>query len=161
VTSSRLRKSIDTVAILEAAKGVLVLLAGCGLLGLLHKDAHAVAAEVVARLHLNPAQRYPKVFINLSENITNGRLWFIAGMAVVYAAFRLVEAWGLWKERGWAEWLALGSGAIYLPIEVYEIHVKVSVLRVLALVVNLLVVGIMALVLRQRMKRARGRPPVR
>ena len=34
---------------------------------------------------------------------------------------RLIEACGLWYRRTWAEIFAIVTGAIYLPIEVYEI----------------------------------------
>jgi hypothetical protein len=47
------------VAAFEAAKGLLVLAAGFGLLSLLHKDVQVLAERFVDRLHLNPAKRYP------------------------------------------------------------------------------------------------------
>ena len=154
MTTSGIQKSISTVAIIEAAKGALVLVAGFGLLELLHKDAHAISCELVSRLHLNPAQGYPRIFIDLSAGVTDGRLWFFAAMAVIYALLRFTEAYGLWKDRIWANWLALASGAIYLPLEIYDVVVKTSFIRVSALIANLVVVGIVAIRLKQK-----GKPP--
>jgi len=150
VTSPRLQKSIRTIAVFEAVKGVFVLVAGFGLLSLLHKDAHRIACEFISKVHLNPVQKYPKIFIDLADNITDSRLWFFAILALIYSAFRFIEGYGLWKERVWGEWLAVLSGTIYLPIEIYEVCVKVSVVSVFALVANILVVGVVTYVLIQK-----------
>jgi uncharacterized membrane protein (DUF2068 family) len=150
MTSHRLQESIRAVAVFEAVKGVFVLAAGFGLLSLLHKDAHRIAFEFISTLNLNPAQKYPKIFIDLADHITDGKLWFFASLALIYSAFRFVEGYGLWKERAWAEWLALVSGTIYLPIEIYEVCVKVSFVSVFALVANIVVVAVVAYVLIQK-----------
>ena len=52
---------LHIVALFEGAKGVLVLLAGFGLLALIHKDVHVIAARLIANFHLNPANHYPRV----------------------------------------------------------------------------------------------------
>ncbi|WP_395740301.1 DUF2127 domain-containing protein [Prosthecobacter sp.] len=150
MTSSGLRKSLDVVAVLEAAKGIVVLLAGFGLLGLLHRDLHELSAQVVRQMHLNPARKYPHIFIDLMSSLNDQRLWMMAGMALLYSTIRLVEAYGLWKQRTWAEWLALVGGCIYLPLEVYGIYRKVTFVHVSALVVNLVIVLLMAKVLLQK-----------
>jgi len=150
VTSPRLQKSIRTIAVFEAVKGALALVAGLGLLGLLHKDAHRLAYEFILKVHLSSAQKYSKLFIDLAGNITDGKLWLFAGLALIYSAFRFVEGYGLWKERVWGEWLAVGSGTIYFPIEIYEVCVKVSFVSVFALVANIVVVGVVAYVLIQK-----------
>jgi len=150
MTSHRLQESIRAVAVFEAVKGIFVLVAGFGLLSLLHKDAHQIACEFISRVNLNPAQKYPKIFIDLADHITDGKLWSFAILALIYSAFRFVEGYGLWKERVWAEWLAVVSGTIYLPIEIYEVCVKVSFVSVFALVANIVVVGVVAYVLIQK-----------
>ncbi|MCZ7627424.1 MAG: DUF2127 domain-containing protein [Candidatus Methylomirabilis sp.] len=54
--------TLRTVALLEAAKGLLVLVAGIGVLSFVHHDAQWVAERLVGHLHLNPASRYPRIF---------------------------------------------------------------------------------------------------
>ncbi|MEI7908400.1 MAG: DUF2127 domain-containing protein [Verrucomicrobiota bacterium] len=159
MSSPRLRKSIRTVAVFEAVKGALVLAVGCGLLRLLHQDAHRIAIDFVSLVRLDPAQKYPKIFIELADDITDGRLWFFAGLALTYAVFRFVEGYGLWRERLWAEWLALVSGTIYLPIEIYEVWLRISFVRVFALLANLGVLTVIAYVLiRKRFPAADAAP---
>lgn len=144
---------VRVVAAFEAAKGLLVLLAGFGLLEAIHRDAQQAAEALVARLHLNPAEGYPHVFLQLAENLSNDKLWLIAGIAVLYSAVRFVEAYGLWLERRWAEWFAALSGGVYIPIEIYELARGVSWIKLAALAVNIGIVGYMAYTLAQTRRR--------
>lgn len=150
MTPSALRKSLDVVAAIEAAKGIVVLLAGLGLLGLRHRDLHALSGEWVVRLHLNPDDKYPHIFINLFSSLSDRRLWLLAGLALLYAIIRLVEAYGLWRQKTWAEWLALAGACLYLPFEAREIYLQVSPFPVAALAVNLMIVLLMGRVLWQK-----------
>lgn len=145
------------MAIVEAAKAGLVYLAGFGLLALIHRDVQAMAERFVTRLHLNPARRYPRIFIDVATRLDDDRrLWMLASFAMAYAVMRSVEAYGLWRERRWAEWFALGTAALYLPLEVYEIHAHVTWVRVTALVVNAAIVVVMALALRESRRQKVG-----
>ena len=153
LSSNASRRVVKSVALFEATKGVIVLLAGFGLLSLLHHDLRALATALVGRLHMNASHHYPSVFIEAASRTTDARLWFIALIGFVYALFRFVEAYGLWFCRTWAEWLALISGGIYLPLEVYELARRVTWMRLSALVANLVVFVAIALVL-WRNKRA-------
>ena len=147
ITASTSRRAVRGIAVFEAAKGLLVLAAGLGLLSLLHRDVQTLAIRLIGRLHLNPGWKYAGVFVAAASRVTDRELWSLAALALVYAAFRLVEGYGLWRERAWAEWLALGSGMMYLPLEVYELAVKFTRLRISVLAANLLVVVLIGLVL--------------
>jgi len=131
---------LRTIAGIEASKGVLVLLAGIGLLDLVHRDVQAAAEELVRHFHLSPSAHYPRIFLDLVAQVSRGWLWLLAAGALFYASLRLVEAFGLWRERRWAKWLGAGSGAIYVPFEVIGLFEKVTALRLGSLAVNLLVV---------------------
>jgi len=155
ISSSTSRSVVRTVALFEAAKGVLVLLAGFGCLTMLHRDAGELAEEIIERLHLDPTNKYPGIFIDAASTITDSRLWMWAAFAGVYASFRLAEAFGLWRERAWAEWLAFAGGAIYLPVEIYSIVEKFTWLRVGVLSLNLLVVIFMGQVLWRSIQKRR------
>lgn len=147
------------MALFEAIKGTVVLLAGFGALSLLHRDVHALAIALVGRLHLDASHRFPGIFIRAAENIHDLQLWLWAGVAVAYALFRFVEAYGLWNERTWAEWLAVISGGIYLPLEVYELIRRTTWVRFGALAANIVVVVFMAVVLYRSTQRKKARQP--
>jgi uncharacterized membrane protein (DUF2068 family) len=59
---------------------------------------------------------------------------------LVYAALEGVEGIGLWLLKRWAEYLTFLSTTLLLPLEVYEIVHRVSVLKVIGFVVNLAIV---------------------
>lgn len=138
------RTGLRVVAAFEAAKAALVLLAGCGLLSLVHKDVQAVAEHFVEHLHMNPARHYPAIFIEAASKVSDANLWQLAWLALGYAVVRFAEAYGLWWNRRWAEWFALVSGGMYLPIEVYEIIHHLTWIKVCVFITNLGIVGYMA-----------------
>jgi len=146
---------VRTIALFEAAKGGLVLLAGLGLLSLIHHEVQVIAEKIVRHSHLNPASRYPQIFIDAASRVTDARLWFLAGAAAVYAILRGVEAYGLWFERRWAEWLAMVAGGIYLPVEIYELIHRASVVKAFILTTNIAIVAYMAYVLLHPVNQAR------
>jgi uncharacterized membrane protein (DUF2068 family) len=61
-------------------------------------------------------------------------------VACIYAAVFLIEGWGLWREKRWAEYLTVIVTASLVPLEVWEIFHRFTWLKVLALVVNLAIV---------------------
>jgi len=148
-------KGLRTIALLEAAKGAIVLVIGFGLLSFLGQDAEEFAEHLVNRLHLNPAHHYPQIFIHAMTDVTDSKLWALAGLAVLYSAIRFAEAYGLWQQRRWAEWLAALSGAVYVPVEIYEIAHRASWLKVGALIINLAIVAYMVWLLTENRRLAR------
>ena len=139
----RLSSGLRAVALFEAIKGTLALFAAFGVLAIIPAEAREDAIELVGRLHLNPGKNYPSIFVRLMENTANAQLWLIAALVVVYALVRFAEAYGLWHSKHWAEWLAAVSGAIYIPVELYEISRGVSSIKVCALVLNITIVAYM------------------
>jgi uncharacterized membrane protein (DUF2068 family) len=141
---------LHAIALFEAAKGLLVLLAGFGIIAIIPQDSATVAERLIRHLHLNPASHYPHIFIDAARRVTDTELWWLALGAFAYAAFRLIEAYGLWKERTWAEWLAVISGGLYIPLEIYELIQKVTTLRFTLLALNIAIVFFLIYTLRMR-----------
>ena len=156
--SSPAHKALRPIAIFEAFKGAIVLIAGFGMLSFLGRDAEVFAERLVNRLHLNPAHHNPQIFITAMARLEDWHLWALAGFAAVYAGVRFAEAYGLWHERRWAEWFAALSGGVYIPIEIYELAHRVTWLRLTALVVNVLVVGYMVWLLTENRRRRAAVP---
>ena len=125
----------------EALKGALVFVAGFGLLSLVHRDVQAAAERLVQHLHLNPARHYPRVFIEAAGHIDDTGLRSLAALACVYGVVRFIESYGLWRKKVWAEWFAIISGSIYLPVEAYEIFEHATWMRATVFLVNAFIVG--------------------
>ena len=146
--------SLRAVALFEAAKGVLTVLAGFGLLTLLHRDAEAIAAIVIRSLHLHPEGHYPALFLKYAEEINDSRIWAVFLAGIGYALVRFTEAFGLWHERPWAEWFGALAGAIYIPFEIYELSLGVSLIKVAILIINVLVILVIAVNIQRRLAKA-------
>jgi uncharacterized membrane protein (DUF2068 family) len=151
-TTRPTRRAIRVVAFFEAFKGIIILVAGSGLLSLVHKDIYDVATVFLHHIHLNPASRYPQIFLDAASKITDTRLLLLALGAAAYASVRLVEAYGLYLERSWAELLAAVSGGIYVPFEVYGLIHRPTWHGAVLLVVNIIIVALMVHALLQRRK---------
>jgi uncharacterized membrane protein (DUF2068 family) len=124
-----------------------VLAVGLGLLSLIDRDAQEVAERITEHLHLNPASHYPRIFIETAAKLDDAKLWFFAMLAFLYSVFRFVEAYGLWRMRRWAEWLALVSGGMYMPLEIYELAQRLTWPRFAALLINAIIVAYLVFVL--------------
>lgn len=142
--------ALRTVALFEACKGLLALAAAFGLPALLHGDLRALAQRLVHHLHLNPAAHYPQVFVAFAAHVQDMRLGLLALGALAYAALRFAEAYGLFRQRAWAEWLGAVSGAIYVPFELRGLWLHADALHALLLVANLAVVAVMVVSLWRR-----------
>jgi uncharacterized membrane protein (DUF2068 family) len=146
--------AIKSVAAFEALKGVLVLTASSGLL-LGHQDLQSFAARLVAHTHLNPASKYPQIFLDAAAHLQDTNLLVLAFGAACYSALRFIEAYGLYRNAAWAEVLAALSGAIYVPFEVANLWRRATWLSVGSLALNLAVVAVMVVsLLRRRRSRS-------
>jgi uncharacterized membrane protein (DUF2068 family) len=147
-------KGVRTVATLEFIKGVVVVLAGLGIFSMRNKDIWGVTESFLEFFHVNPYHHYVGIFINLVYRLSDMHLWKIALMAAIYVTLRFVEAYGLWRIRPWAEWLAIASGSIYVPFEIEDLLRRPDYARFLIIVIN---VGIVLYMLMLRLEAAKKR----
>ena len=143
----RQRHLLRAVAGFEFFKGIFVVLMGICALVLLHKDTWLLAESLLALLHISTDHRLAQSFLDFADSITDARLWAAARIAFAYAALRFTEAYGLWKCRTWAEWVAFTSGTLLLPFEVRELFRGITLFRCGLLIGNLAIVFYMLYVI--------------
>lgn len=134
-------QALRTVALMEFVKGLLVLAAALGIAFFV--DATDVAEWFIRLLHISPDRHFAQLLLRLAGRLSDAKVWVVVTVACSYSGLRFVEAYGLWRAKAWAEWIALISGALYLPVEVRLLVHRVSLLHASFLVVNLAVVGFM------------------
>src|SRR3974390_3948454 len=112
-------RGLRTVAILEATKGVLVLLAAFGFFELIHHniDVDAVAGNLLYFFHVNPNLRISHVVMRLAGRMMDTDVLTVLTIPTVYSSLRFIEGYGLWRQRVWAGGLALVSGGASPPLE--------------------------------------------
>jgi uncharacterized membrane protein (DUF2068 family) len=81
-------------------------------------------------------------------------LVLLALAAAAYAVLEVIEGIGLWLLKRWGEYFAMVATSIFLPYEIYDLTAKVTVLRLLAFLVNVALV--VYLVVAKRLFGVRG-----
>lgn len=117
---SAVRGPLRAIAGFEALKGAIALLAGAGLLSVLHRDLHQLAAALIGHIGLNPGGRYPALLLSQVDVLAHENLRVLVLAVAAYAALRFAEAYGLWRSRAWGEWLGALSGGLYIPFELWH-----------------------------------------
>ena len=136
------RGGLRAVAVFEALKGALALASAYFLIILIRRDVdfEDAAEHILFSLHINPSRHWSQEFIHAADKISGVNLAMIAFIAITYAALRFAEAYGLWKQRAWAEWLAIISGCAYIPFEIYKIIRRSNQFHWAILGINIVVV---------------------
>jgi uncharacterized membrane protein (DUF2068 family) len=153
---------LRTIAVFEAAKGVLAAAAGTGILSLRHTDLHAATDAFLLRHHIDPERHYTRLFIESVARATHTHVGQVVAICFAYALIRYVEAYGLWLGKHWAEWFAVISAAIYLPIELQHVFHRVTVLNTGVMSFNIVIILYLVRLLSQQRaerERARAAPP--
>jgi uncharacterized membrane protein (DUF2068 family) len=73
-------------------------------------------------------------------SIDSGTLTKIGIVVAAYAVLEGLEAVGLWLQKRWAEYLTFIATTVLLPLEIYEISHRVSVPKIITLIINVAVV---------------------
>ncbi len=142
--------ALHAIALFEALKGLAAIAASLGLLSLVHHDVRAMAYALMGHFHLNPDARFPQMLLHDISALQNANLRQVVLLAWGYAAIRLTEGYGLWRDKAWAEWLAAVSGAVYLPLELNHLAAHTTAINALVLIGNVAVVAYMVVRLRRR-----------
>lgn len=141
---------LRTIALFEAAKGALALAAAAGLLSLRDTDLHAAADAFLLRHGFNPEHHYTRMVIESAAKASQQHHSQIVGFALVYACVRLVEGYGLWHARSWAEWFAALSAGLYLPFELIHFARHPHFFIASIILLNLLLVIYLARLIHQQ-----------
>ena len=81
------------LALIEASKGALVLVAGFDLVSHRHFGTRHAILQLVRNFNLNPASSHPRIFA-LASHYSNTHLWTLAILAAAYALLRFPRLTG-------------------------------------------------------------------
>lgn len=70
-------------------------------------------------------------------SISTTKMQLGALVALIYAAVNAIEAVGLWYQKAWATILVTGIVGLTIPIEIYEIIEKASIVKFCIFAINL------------------------
>jgi uncharacterized membrane protein (DUF2068 family) len=73
-------------------------------------------------------------------SLRSGALREVGAALLGYGLLEGIEAVGLWYTKRWAEYLTFIATVVLLPLEIYELHERVSALKLIGFVINIAVV---------------------
>ena len=126
------------IALIKLLRGFAALVFGITLFSL-YKDNTSISAFLsdpnILRL------KGTELFWVLSQILPFIEQYIVVLIMIMFmiTAIRFFEAFGLWFERRWGEWLALITTLIYLPLEVMMLRGGFRPFPVVILIVNLLI----------------------
>lgn len=151
------RAGLRTVALVEALKGALALVGAYVFIRMIRHDVdfEDAAEHILFFFHIDPHRHLSHQFLDAVDKLSSTSMGMILGIAIAYATLRFLEGYGLWRQRVWAEWLAIGSGCLYVPFEVWKVIKHPNELHWVVLAINILVVLYIAWVRWDEIKVAR------
>lgn len=144
------RKALRAIALFEAAKGMGALALSLGLLTLVHADLRAIVVNLIGTVGMDPDAHYPAMLLHYVDIFAEANKVPLVLVVAAYVTVRLTEAWGLWFQRPWGEWLGALSGALYVPLEVRHLLLKQNLASALVLAFNVAVVAYLGWLLWRR-----------
>jgi len=134
------------LAVERVLRGIVFVALAAGVLKLRGSQAQLKAAyeremplirPLADQIGWNPDDSKIVHFIEKGWTLTPTTLVWIAVGLLAYAAIEFIEAVGLWKVARWGEYFAVIATSVFLPLEIYELTERVTVLRAGALLINI------------------------
>jgi uncharacterized membrane protein (DUF2068 family) len=136
--SNRLILLIGAFAILKA---LLLLIVAMAVHHLINADIALTLAGWVRHIRVDPDNHYLHTAIEKLTGVPRKRLHELSIGTFIYAALFFVEGVGLLLRKRWAEYLTVITTSGLLPIEIYEVCERVTLMKVLLLIVNVAIVA--------------------
>jgi uncharacterized membrane protein (DUF2068 family) len=121
----------------KLVKGLILVAAGVGVLGLLHQDFAEFIASWAMQLH---EHRHLNRALSKVLSLDPGKLRAISAGTFFYAALLLTEGVGLLLRKRWAEYFTVFVTTSFIPLELYELAKHITVTRVIVVVINVAIV---------------------
>ena len=132
---------LHVIAIIEAIKATLALIAASGLEVLGPQPLRNFVQELITRFRLDPQHGELARF---ARAISPDAVHITAAAVLAYGLLHALEAWGLWRAKVWASWLGAIAAALYLPLDLYALCRHPGWVAIAVLAINLLVVWVLA-----------------
>ncbi len=124
------------IAVFKFLKATLLVALSAGMFRLLHQDLGMRLDHWVRAMRLDPGNRYIEHVLMRVSNLSPAQIRNLGLAGLLYAGLFLVEGTGLWLQKRWGEWVTVVLTGMLVPVEVYEIVRRPTVIKVVVLLVN-------------------------
>jgi uncharacterized membrane protein (DUF2068 family) len=145
-------RALFAIALFKFVKGAALLALAFGALTLLHKDVASEVANWLDQLRIDPDNQFIGTLLSKLELVHSKELKELSALGAGYAALFLTEGTGLLFRKRWAEWLTIIATSSLMPIELYELIKQFTAVRLIALLINAVVVLYLIYLVRQKEK---------
>jgi len=132
--------ALRAIAIYKFVKGVALLLVAAVAFRLVNTPSLDHLANWILQLPIRSGHGIVIRWVNDLLDLTPRKFELIGIGASIYATLFLIEGWGLWRRKRWAEYLTVFATASLIPFEAWEIFHHFTWLKVAALAVNVVIV---------------------
>jgi uncharacterized membrane protein (DUF2068 family) len=132
---ARRDRVIIVIGIAKLLKALVLVAAAVSVLATMHDGVRAWLKELASGSGREPIT---KLVADLTGS-SHHRIELIATLLLLYATLFTVEGVGLLFRRVWAEWLTIIITCSFIPLEIYEVIVKGSLVKAVVLVANILI----------------------
>ncbi|NNM86834.1 MAG: DUF2127 domain-containing protein [Phycisphaerales bacterium] len=134
-------KVLLIIAIFKLLKASAVATAGVTAIVFRNADLAKAFRQWVNYFRMDPNNHFINGVIHRLANVHAHQLEMLAVGSFMYAAMFMVEGFGLYFEKPWAEYLVIVNTFLLVPVEVFELIKKPSWVKVLLLAGNLAIVA--------------------
>jgi uncharacterized membrane protein (DUF2068 family) len=129
------------IALFKLIKASILIAVAVGIFRLIHRDVADAVAHWVEVLKLDPNNHLIDAVLEKASDISPDKIKELGLGSLFYAGLFLTEGIGLWFEKRWAEWLTVIITSSLVPIEIYSIHRHPTLVKIAALLINLVIVA--------------------
>jgi uncharacterized membrane protein (DUF2068 family) len=121
-------------------RGTLLVILSMGLMSLINKDLGILGNQVAEALNLDVDKHYINLALRKIAMINGRMILGISLGALLYGLLDLIQAYGLHRRKRWAEYLTVIAIGFFIPLELYEVLQKQTLVRFGALGLNIAIV---------------------
>ena len=128
------------IAAFKLLKGLVLFAVGVGAIKLLHKDLAFEVERWADIFRVDPNNHYIHRLLERFSILDDRKLKELSVGTFFYSALLLTEGAGLLLGKRWAEYFTIIATSSFIPLEVYELTMRVSSPRLVVLLLNVVVV---------------------
>jgi uncharacterized membrane protein (DUF2068 family) len=137
------------IALLKLFKAFLLIIVAIGALRLLHKDVAVNVHDWIVAIRFDPENRWIHRALLKLGVVNDHYLKAISAGSFFYAALLSLEGIGLLLRKRWAEYFTIIMTGSLIPLEIYEIARRVTLVKIILIILNVAIVAYLVARLRR------------
>ncbi len=144
------QRGLFLVGIFKICKAIFFIGVGAGALHLIHRNIGELVMRVIDALPIDPEGRVVSMVMDKADLIDAHDLRRIGAGAFIYSVLCVIEGTGLLLRKGWAEYFTVILTVLGLPLEIFELLHRVTLLKIGALLTNVVILFYLLWVLKKQ-----------